>query len=63
MLQASDLTDGLRMLVLQEGRFWPAKLIETALDGVYSVDIERTRRAQPVIMARDDILRDAVRKT
>jgi len=52
--------DGLPILILQEGRFWPAKVDNTQLEGVFTVVIERARQSKPIIMARDDILRDSV---
>ncbi len=62
-LRTSDLVDGLHILVLQEGRFWPAVVEFTALEGVFNVSIERSRHNKPIIMARDDILRDSVRRS
>jgi len=63
-LLAEHLTNdlhGLHILILQEGRFWPAKVDNTQLEGVFTVVIERARQSKPIIMARDDILRDSVR--
>ena len=59
-LSESDLINEQRILVLQEGRFWPAKLFTTQLDGVFNVVIEKTRNNKPIIMAQDDIIREAV---
>ena len=42
-LQGGDLKDGLRMLILQEGKFWPARLNSTKLPDVYGVTMERQR--------------------
>ena len=59
-LQDSDLKDGLRMLILQEGRFWPARLNSTKLPDVYGVVMDRQRGNRPIILPRDDILKEAV---
>ena len=61
-LQGGDLKDGLRMLILQEGKFWPARLNSTKLPDVYGVVIDRQRGNRPIILPRDDILKEAVRK-
>ena len=60
-LQGGDLKDGLRMLILQEGKFWPARLNSTKLPEVYGVTMERQRGNRPIILPRDDILKEAVR--
>ena len=60
-LQGGDLKDGLRMLILQEGKFWPARLNSTKLPDVYGVTMERQRGNRPIILPRDDILKEAVR--
>ena len=60
-LQESDLKDGLKMLTLQEGRFWPARLNSTPLPDIFGVVVEGQRGNRPNIMARDDILNQAVR--
>merc|ERR1719336_21630 len=59
-LQGGDLKDGLRMLILQEGKFWPARLNSTKLPDVYGVTMERQRGNRPIILPRDDILKEAV---
>merc|ERR550539_1869255 len=59
-LQGGDLKDGLRMLILQEGKFWPARLNSTKLPEVYGVTMERQRGNRPIILPRDDILKEAV---
>ena len=56
----SDLKDGLRMLILQEGKFWPARLNSTKLPDVYGVVMDRQRGNRPIILPRDDILKEAV---
>ena len=61
-LQGGDLKDGLRMLILQEGKFWPARLNSTKLPDVYGVTMERQRGNRPIILPRDDILKEAVRE-
>ena len=61
-LKASELKDGLRMLILQDGKFWPARLNSTKLPDVYGVVIDRQRGNRPIILPRDDILKEAVRK-
>ena len=60
-LRASDLKDGLRILMLQEGKFWPARLNSTKLPDVYGVVMDRQRGNRPIILPRDDILNEAVR--
>ena len=60
-LTAADLCDGLRMLILQEGKFWPARLNSTKLPDVYGVVMDRQRGNRPIILPRDDILKEAVR--
>ena len=60
ILTESDLTDGLRILILQEGRFWPARLNSTQLPDVYGVVVEKQRGNRPLILPRDDILKEAV---
>ena len=59
-LQENDLKDGLKMLTLQEGRFWPARLNSTPLPDIFGVVVEGQRGNRPNIMARDDILNQAV---
>ena len=60
ILSDSDLTDGLRILILQEGRFWPARLNSTQLPDVYGVVVEKQRGNRPLILPRDDLLKEAV---
>jgi hypothetical protein len=60
ILTESDLTDGLRILILQEGRFWPARLNSTQLPDVYGVVVEKQRGNRPLHLPRDDILKEAV---
>lgn len=59
-LKPSDLKDGLRLLMLQEGKFWPARLNSTKLPDVYGVVMDRQRGNRPIILPRDDILKEAV---
>ena len=56
----SDLRDGLKLLILQEGRFWPAWLHSTQLPDVYGIVMEKQRGNRPQILPRDDILKEAV---
>ena len=60
-LTEHDLSDGLKLLYLQEGRFWPASLNSTQLPDVYGIVMEKQRGNRPQILPRDDILREAVR--
>ena len=62
-LKPSDLKDGLRLLMLQEGKFWPARLNSTKLPDVYGVVMDRQRGNRPIILPRDDILKEAVSRT
>ena len=48
------------MLTLQDGRFWPARLNSTPLPDIFGVVVEGQRGNRPNIMARDDILNQAV---
>ena len=57
----TDLSDGLKLLILQEGRFWPARLNSTQLPDVYGIVMEKQRGNRPQILPRDDILKEAVR--
>ena len=59
-LKASDLKDGLRILMLQDGKFWPSRLNSTKLPDVYGVVLDRQRGNRPIILPRDDILKEAV---
>ena len=59
-LTENDLNDGLKLLILQEGRFWPAWLHSTQLPDVYGIVMEKQRGNRPQILPRDDILREAV---
>ena len=59
-LKVTDLTDGLRILILQDGRFWPARLNSTQLPDVYGVVVEKQRGNRPLILPRDDLLKEAV---
>ena len=59
-LTEHDLSDGLKLLYLQEGRFWPASLNSTQLPDVYGIVMEKQRGNRPQILPRDDILREAV---
>lgn len=56
----TDLKDGLRLLMLQDGKFWPARLNSTKLPDVYGVVMDRQRGNRPLILPRDDILKEAV---
>ena len=58
-LNGSALRDGLRILMLQEGRFWPARIGTTQLPDVYEVRLEN-QRGKGEILPRDDILSEAV---
>ena len=60
MIQDSDLQDGQKIFMLQEGKFWPAKLNTTQLPDVYSIILEKQRGNRPIILPRDDILNEAV---
>ena len=60
-LTEHDLSDGLKLLILQEGRFWPASIHSTPLPDVYGIVMEKQRGNRPQIQPRDDILREAVR--
>lgn len=57
----NDLRDGLKLLILQEGRFWPSRLNSTQLPDVYGIVMEKQRGNRPQILPRDDILKEAVR--
>ena len=46
--------------MLQEGKFWPARLNSTKLPDVYGVVMDRQRGNRPIILPRDDILKEAV---
>ena len=59
-LEENDMKDGLKILTLQEGRFWPARLNSTPLPDIFGVVVEGQRGNRPNIMARDDILNQAV---
>ena len=52
-----------RLLMLQEGKFWPARLNSTKLPDVYGVVMDRQRGNRPIILPRDDILKEAVSRT
>ena len=49
-LTEHDLSDGLKLLVLQEGRFWPAALNSTPLPDVYGIVMEKQRGNRPQIL-------------
>ena len=40
-LKPDDLKDGQRLLMLQDGKFWPARLNSTKLPDVYGVVMDR----------------------
>ncbi len=46
--------------LLQDGKFWPARLNSTKLGDVYGVVMDRQRGNRPIILPRDDILKEAV---
>ena len=46
--------------MLQDGKFWPARLNSTKLPDVYGVVMDRQRGNRPIILPRDDILKEAV---
>jgi hypothetical protein len=46
---------------LQDGKFWPARLNSTKLGDVYGVVMDRQRGNRPIILPRDDLLKEAVR--
>ena len=60
-LTEHDLSDGLKLLILQDGRFWPASLHSTQLPDVYGLVMEKQRGNRPQIQPRDDILDQGVR--
>ena len=60
-LTEHDLRDGLKLLILQDGRFWPASLHSTQLPDVYGLVMEKQRGNRPQIQPRDDILDQGVR--
>ena len=59
-LTEHDLRDGLKLLILQDGRFWPASLHSTQLPDVYGLVMEKQRGNRPQIQPRDDILDQGV---
>ena len=59
-MQATDLKDGLRFLLLDNGKFHPARLNSTDFDGIFNVALVKQRHNRPEIMARDDILAKGV---
>jgi hypothetical protein len=46
---------------LQDGKFWPARLNSTKLGDVYGVVMDRQRGNRPIILPRDDLLKEVVR--
>ena len=60
-LSDEDLCDGLRIMILSEGRFWPATVGTTQLPDVYAIHMAKSRGNRPMILPRDDVLKDAVR--
>ncbi|CAB4054476.1 unnamed protein product [Lepeophtheirus salmonis] len=59
-LSAEDLKDGLKLLMLNDGRFWPARLNSTRLPDVYGIVMEKQRGNRPQILPRDDILQECI---
>ena len=59
-LKEHDLKDGLKILTLQDGRFWPSRLNSTPLPDIFDLKVEGQRGNRQNIMARDDILNQAV---
>ncbi len=49
------------VIALQDGKFWPARLNSTKLGDVYGVVMDRQRGNRPIILPRDDLLKEAVR--
>ena len=46
------------MLII--GKFWPARLNSTKLPDVWGLVMDRQRGNRPIILPRDDILKEAV---
>ena len=42
------------------GKFWPARLNSTKLPDVWGLVMDRQRGNRPIILPRDDILKEAV---
>ena len=59
-LTDEDLRDGLHIMILIEGRFWPASVTTTQLPDVYAVHVTKGRGNRPLILPRDDVLKDGV---
>ena len=59
-LTDEDLRDGLHILILMDGQFWPATVTTTQLPDVYAVHVAKGRGNRPLILPRDDILKDVV---
>ena len=55
-----SLVNTFRLLILQEGKFWPARLNSTKLPDVWGLVMDRQRGNRPIILPRDDILKEAV---
>lgn len=61
-LRCSDLVEGMRVLIKQEGYFYSAKITVLSPPDVYGVIIEHERGRKPHIYCREDLLLQAVRE-
>ena len=60
MIQESDLTEGLRVLIKLEGHFYPGQIQAISPPDIYGVLVDRERGNKPHIFSREEVLQDAV---
>ena len=60
VIQESDLTEGLRVLIKLEGHFYPGKIQAISPPDIYGVLVDRERGNKPHIFSREEVLKDAV---
>ena len=60
VIQESDLTEGLRVLIKLEGHFYPGQIQAISPPDIYGVLVDRERGNKPHIFSREEVLQDAV---
>ena len=61
-LTDENLKDGMRILTLKDGHFYPGRLNATRPPDIYGVLFDNERGFRPVIYAREQLLKDSVKE-
>lgn len=60
LIAEEELKDGLRVLILMDGHFYPGYVTEIEPPDVYGVTIDGERGKRPYIYPREELLQEAV---